>query len=214
MKPTDKYLHVDGIFTAFTITQDADFYYKGESHNFWEMVYVSEGQVGIMADSKIYYLGKGDIIFHKPNEFHRIWASNNTSPTYSVISFLLSGSGIKHFEMLTLKANEEQIKILDKLIHYMQSNSPNETEKDDFSGNIEPNFSCFVFLFDYLLCTMVKNSKCLSETKDGNAVVFEKVIKYMNKNIERSIPISEFADVANVSISTLKRIFSQIAIAS
>lgn len=209
MKATDKYLHIDGIVTAFTTTTDSDYYFNGESHNFWEMVYVSDGKAGVSADDKIYNLSAGDIIFHKPYEFHRIWSSENTKPTYSVISFYLSGFGTKHLENLTLRADEKQTEIMHQLDAYMHSNPLNPDQMLDYSGIDEPNYSCFVFLLEFLLCTMVSSENPIKEFQSENAVIFKKVVGYMENNLDASMTVDDFAAFANVSAATLKRIFKE-----
>ena len=85
MRLTDSFLHIDGIHTAFSVQREKGYSFKGESHSFWEMVYVLDGTVGIMAGSKIFHLNKGKVVFHKPYEFHRIWSADDSSPAYLVV---------------------------------------------------------------------------------------------------------------------------------
>ena len=64
-----------------------DFQYKGEKHNFWELVYVDKGKLTVETDEDSYTLNQGECVFHRPNEFHRHKANGVTAPNYVVICF-------------------------------------------------------------------------------------------------------------------------------
>lgn len=72
-----------------------DFVFRGERHNFWELLYVDKGDVEVMADSIGYKLTQGDLIFHKPNEFHSVWANRKIAPNIIVISFICRSEAMK-----------------------------------------------------------------------------------------------------------------------
>ncbi len=65
----------------------SDFSFGGESHDFWEFIYVDKGEVGITADTAKHILKKGEIAFHKPNEFHDVTATGYSAPNLIVVSF-------------------------------------------------------------------------------------------------------------------------------
>ena len=78
------------IYSLHTFFEDLythDFYFTGEAHNFWEVVFVIDGTVGITADDKVFYLNAGQVIFHKPMVFHRIWSESGKRPKVCIISF-------------------------------------------------------------------------------------------------------------------------------
>ena len=56
IKEADTCVKIDRIYTAFNAKRAPDFSFPGESHDFWELVYVIDGCAGIMADSNIYEL--------------------------------------------------------------------------------------------------------------------------------------------------------------
>ncbi len=91
-------ISINKIVTIHYYELDKSFSFDGESHNFWEMVYVDAGQVEISADGREYCLKQGDIAFHKPNEFHTIKADGKTAANVFVISFVCSSEAIKFFK--------------------------------------------------------------------------------------------------------------------
>jgi len=75
-----------------------NFSFDGESHNFWEMVYTDVGEVEITANGKSVCLKQGEIIFHKPNEFHTLKANNEAASNVFIISFVCSSKNMNFFK--------------------------------------------------------------------------------------------------------------------
>lgn len=76
---------------------DKSFVFAGESHDFWEMVYVDRGRVLVKRDAEEIVLSQGEVIFHRPNEFHSIRALDS-SPNFFVVSFVSPSPAMKYFE--------------------------------------------------------------------------------------------------------------------
>src|SRR5690554_6243932 len=75
-------------FYSFYYNEFARSYkYLGESHDFWECVYVDKGEVMVTADDTQHLMKAGMIIFHKPNEFHSFYAHGGTAPNMVVFTF-------------------------------------------------------------------------------------------------------------------------------
>lgn len=89
-------INISKIVTIHYYEFDKNFVFSGESHDFWEMVYVDKGQVQVFSDEKEHILSQGEIIFHKPNEFHSIRALNS-SPCFFVISFECHSPAMQYF---------------------------------------------------------------------------------------------------------------------
>ncbi len=92
----NNFINITEIVTIHYYEFDNTFEFKGEKHNFWEIVYVDSGSVEIMCDDKKVILKQGEILFHQPNEFHTI-KSYNSSPNIFVISFVSKSSAMAYF---------------------------------------------------------------------------------------------------------------------
>lgn len=80
-------VNVSKIVTIHYYEFDRNFVFDGESHDFWEMVYVDAGKVKVKSGEEECELSQGDVIFHAPNEFHSIRALDS-APNFFVISFV------------------------------------------------------------------------------------------------------------------------------
>jgi len=111
-----KDIAVESIVSVHYLEHAKNYAFKGESHDFWEMVYVDKGQVRAVAEDVTYELLQGQMIFHKPNEFHNVMANGTVAPNVVVISFVATSPAMKAFEGKTLYATQQQRKLLSRII--------------------------------------------------------------------------------------------------
>lgn len=100
-------INVSKIVTMHYFEFDKNFHFPGESHDFWELVYVDSGEVLINAGKNSYILKQGETIFHKPNEFHTISSNKKTPSNVFVISFATTSKSMTYFrnKKMLLPAN-------------------------------------------------------------------------------------------------------------
>ena len=109
-------IHIDRIYTIHYFEYKSDFHFAGERHNFWEFQCVDKGKAEIETDNGIYHLTSGQLIFHKPNEFHNLIAIGNTAPNIVVVSFECDSPCMKFFEKKLLKLSDSERNLMGMLI--------------------------------------------------------------------------------------------------
>ena len=65
-------IEVNRLISDFYYELPRDFDYSGEKHAGWEFVYVESGKVCVGVEGASYILKKGEMVCHKPYEFHRL----------------------------------------------------------------------------------------------------------------------------------------------
>lgn len=114
--PLHSLIHIRQLFSLHYFEFAAGYIFEGERHDFWEMVYLDKGEADIGADEKVYTLRQGDIIFHKPHEFHSIWANHATGPNIAIVSFSCASPAMRFFRRQLLHLNAAQRQILHRII--------------------------------------------------------------------------------------------------
>lgn len=114
--PLTSEVSVTDIITIHYFEYRSDFYFPGEYHDFWEFLYVDKGEVIVMADEQEHTLKKGDIIFHKPNEFHNVRANGVIAPNLIVIAFKCDSPAMEYFHNKILEVGEKERMLLARLI--------------------------------------------------------------------------------------------------
>ncbi len=113
--PLKNTLHIDKLFTIHYFSYAKDFIFTGEKHDFWEMAYIDNGDVGVVADGIGYTLRQGEAIFHKPNEYHSIW-SNGKYAHVLILSFSSKSRTMSFFKNKILKLDAEDKRLLGMII--------------------------------------------------------------------------------------------------
>ena len=109
-------LRIDKIYSIHYFEYMNDFSFPGESHNFWEFIYVDKGEVNITAGKTSHILKKGEIIFHEPNEFHDVQANGVIAPNLVIISFSCNNNAVSFFKGKQFKIDETERNLLADII--------------------------------------------------------------------------------------------------
>ena len=96
LKPQNE-ISIRGLYSLHYFQFASGHVFSGERHNFWELVYVDQGEAEIGAGSDVHTLNQGQLIFHKPNEFHSIWANYAKGASLFVISFACNSPAMLAF---------------------------------------------------------------------------------------------------------------------
>ncbi len=204
-------IYITRIHSAFCAEEPEDFNYHGESHDFWEMVYIEKGTVGITAGSRIFTCLPGTLIFHKPNEFHRIWNAGGSPIRFTVISFSLLGdyARILYNKVVTLTEKAEQL--MDSLKQQILKNLGEDRFLPSDLQCAGVPFGIFCNTLELLLYACAETVDQPREQTTGNAAVFTAAVKWMREKVNTPMKARELAETLHISLSQLKRIFRQYA---
>lgn len=109
-------ISIDKLYSVHYFEFHRSYKFIGESHNFWEFVYADKGDVIVSSDSKKFILKQGNIVFHKPNEWHNLCANDNVSPNIAIVSFECTSPAMNFFENKVIAIEQEQKLIISKII--------------------------------------------------------------------------------------------------
>ncbi len=108
-------IKISALVTLHHFNYAPNFLFTGEKHDFWEMAFVEKGEVGVMAESTGYALHSGEAIFHKPNEYHNIWA-NSPNSSVIIISFSCNDKHMDYFKGKILSFGDEERRLLNLIL--------------------------------------------------------------------------------------------------
>lgn len=108
-------IRISAVYTIHYFKYGKNFKVPAERHNFWEMVYVDSGEVGIIADDREFTLKQGEAFFHRPNELHTIY-TNDSFGNSAIISFDCGNREMNYFADKVFKFGEFEKTLLGKII--------------------------------------------------------------------------------------------------
>lgn len=213
-------INVEKIVTLHYFEFQKNYEFSGESHDFWEVVYAEKESIVCSADGKIIPLAQGEIIFHRPNEFHTLSANGKTAPNVFVLSFVCKSDAMRFFESKKFKIDSTQKKLI-----YLLLEEGKKTFDIPFS---DPNLKKMKLLpnpplggeqliKNYLEIFLISLLRSQTETEQGNKVFlrgkeFESkpvndVIAILRQSLRDSLNIEDICERTSYGKSYLFRIF-------
>lgn len=218
-------LTIKKIVTIHYFEYARNYAFEGEKHDFWEFLYVDKGEVEVMAEDLVYKLKQGDIIFHKPNEFHNVWANGKIAPNLIVISFECKSPAINFFSNKILKIGDYEKNLMALILREAREAylSPLDTPSlKKLEKNPNRPFGCEQLIRIYLeqmLIHMIRkgdsldNDKCKisSSVKErSDADMIEQIKNYLEENIYKSINFDDVCKFSGQSRTNLKVLFKKM----
>lgn len=205
----ENYFKIKSINSIYTRNYGKDFYFKGESHGFWEMVYVEKGTLTVAEDENIYELSSGQAIFHAPMEFHRFWAKKTQPATvFKIISFDLDTNMEHNLSKGVFSVTGRLAEMFEDL--YIQIE--NSFEHSIFVSKKENNspvdeILAFKMLETFLMSVISESSPQYIKDVSLPAQRYACVINFMNDNICENLLLDDIAQGTHLSTSYIKKIF-------
>lgn len=211
-------IHIIGLHSFFQIHYDCGFEFSGETHEFWECLYVLEGELCVSADERVYNMTAGDLIFHKPLEFHKFTIQNERGATLLIFSYSAEGPLTVWLRNKVFQLSFSQKEIIHSLLEYMQSKTDPidiRTFKHDYYLQPFSKFPYYSQIIANGLCQLFLNLaekgtlSTVSSTPD--AITFRNAINLLNASLDQQPTVNEIAKQCNTSEASLKRVFDKYA---
>lgn len=217
--------HIEKIITMFYMELPKNFSYEGEKHDFWEMVYIDKGEMLCTADDNRFVLKSGEMIFHKPNEFHNLSGNNTVAPNIGILSFQCRSKAMQEFEGKIYRLSAEEKALLSNLFaeglscyrltnpnNPLLPNNMNAITPEPFGGS-----QMIKNLLEIFLIRLCRNQDALPNAMRQNYVIdgvdvaypVKEILDYLHNNIYGKITISDIAQAVGKGESTVKQLFSQ-----
>jgi len=203
---------IEHFYTCFKEKVEDGWSFEGEMHDFWEMVYVTDGEIYALEDGRIYKLVEGDIIIHKPMEFHRLWCEHSPHTSFMVISFYSKDDVFLPLGDKVMNMNVEKRSELENLYQYIHNvfdaNLYVESKTDNSRDLINERVAYLRFELFLLSLLNTKKSTTARQHSIG-AQNYKLIIDTMNENINKNLTIEELAQLCNLSVPNLKKTFKK-----
>lgn len=221
--PLTEDIHIEKIYTVHYFEYRSDFFYPGERHNFWEFQCVDKGSAKVQTDDEVHVLNRGQVIFHRPNEFHNLTAVGQTAPNIVVVSFGCDSPCMDFFEKRILTLSDTERSIMGMIIAearrciasplddpYLQKM---EVRKDSLFGSQQ----MITLYLEQLLISMIRRHTLpqlsipisrISPPKSSSAM-YNKIIFYLEEHIREFVTIEDICHDNLIGRSQLQKIFRE-----
>lgn len=215
-------LNVSTLYSVHYFKYCKKFDFQGEKHNFWELVYIDAGVAGVTADDKEYTLKQGEVIFHKPNEYHNI-STVDVFANSVIVGFGCNSKLMDFFKNKILTLNSYEKGLLSAIIEE-GSSAYGETMSEVICPCLPENKSETVGSdqiikqnLELLLLSLIKNNQSVKTQKNQPEPVryehsenlVEGIRAYVKDNLCRNITLDDIANEFYFSKTYIKTVFRQ-----
>lgn len=210
-------IKIEKLFTVHYFEYPKNYSFRGEAHNFWEFVYVDKGQITSLTDRGNFELERGDIIFHKPNEWHSVSAKEEAS-NIVIVSFSTKSPAMSYFENRLLRAGQYHKQLMSKIVTEYTGGFSTSLGDPYTNKNIrrdQPVPGSEQLIRQYLcelLIMFIRNSCSEGHTilsvKNADSVI-ELAKEYMKENLSRKLTLEDIAHHCGTAASTLSAAFKR-----
>jgi len=218
----DSVITIEKIVTVHYLEYTKDYVFTGEKHDFWEIAYVDKGEVGVVADGKGYTLKQGEAIFHKPLEYHNIWA-NNTYSNVVILSFVSKCRGMNVFKNKIIRLDNNDKNILSKIIKESElafCEPLNIVDLKKMTKNKNALFGSFQLIKIYmeeLLINLARKESFVSTvdrvsqitTELDKQEIVKKIIEFLSEDVTRPLTLDDVCAGLCFSKTYIKALFKE-----
>ena len=201
---------INALFSCFENTFNANYSFEGERHDFWECVLCLDGAVEITADERVFTIYPGQIVFHKPMQFHRISGNGQCNFTTLIFSFRAQGEGMRFFEDKHFLLTQEQMEPIQRI----QAEKVNVFSKYLMRARPFDPLSPHIIKaeIELLLLLIMRQSGHSGYGKPDNSLnLYKNIMLYLEDNIDQTLSLEKIAKDNALSVSSLKKIFHRHA---
>ena len=212
-------IKISRLYTVHYFEYSKRFSFTGESHDFWELVYADKGDVTVFADDKSFVLEQGNVIFHKPNEWHNVRANGVDAANITIITFASPSKAMSFFENKILSVGQKQKELLSKIVSEY-TNAFKTPLNDPYTTHLERRSDAAVaseqliklFLCEFLILCMRNDPSGRQRTVrsiHSSDATLNLLINYMEQNITKTVTLKELMEYSGTNRTAIENIFRE-----
>lgn len=212
-------IKISRLYTVHYFEYSKRFSFTGESHDFWELVYADKGDVTVFADDKSFVLEQGNVIFHKPNEWHNVRANGVDAANITIITFASPSKAMSFFENKILSVGQKQKELLSKIVSEY-TNAFKTPLNDPYTTHLERRSDAAVaseqliklFLCEFLILFLRNDPSDRQRTVrsiHSSDATLNLLINYMEQNITKTVTLKELMEYSGTNRTAIENIFRE-----
>lgn len=217
-----KELNITHLISLFYNKSPRNFRFEGESHDFWEFIYIDKGKMLITAGEKQYLLKAGELAFHKPGEFHAVCAYEQIPSNFIVSAFVCDSPCMRYFEHRIMSLTSKEREYLYESVRCWQHRVVTEQTPYNVSPLIlhqeDVPFGQAQLVQQFLELLLIKLVQRNEGIKIQHRVetyamqtmykqLTDNVVNYLESHITESVTLPQMASDLGYSVPQMKKLF-------
>ncbi len=194
----------------------------GESHDFWEMVYADKGEIICERENEEILLREGEVIFHKPDEYHTHKTKESSGASIFIISFVCKSEAVHFFENKKMTLGKDLLKYIYMLIEESRAtfdlrDTNHRTKRMPLLANPAlGGTQAIKNILELLLIAIMRKDAASAEgpsfvlKENFDEYITNQVIEYLSEHIHGSVKVEDICHHLNYTKSYLFRQFKSV----
>ena len=218
MSKINNLINVDEIMSIHYFELKSDFSFSGETHDYWELVYINSGSAIITADGEESLHNLGEIIFHKPHEKHAIASLPSNPPTVFIITFKSESEIMSFFESRRMNVPTPLRKYISEMIadgkeaYFLTDDSPYEVPLKRREDGLIGSEQLIKLNLEMLLIKLIRGNtipKLPNPDFKNFDTLTNKIIEILNNNVYGRISVESIAKQLGFSRTHISSVFKK-----
>jgi len=201
-------VRITALCSAHAGIRPVGYSYDGESHDFWESVFVLSGRAGITAGETVYTLNAGQMIFHPPGEFHRLWNDGDGFLRIVIVSFAADRFPIKEHRICSFENDSRVHSICHDIRKQFKTDGIFliELKKEKSAAEAQKAIGRLEALF---LDILEQHTEQIAESikKDRLSELYSQAVSVMKRNLGVRLTAAQISSECGMSVSTMQKLF-------
>lgn len=212
-------IEIHQLYSVHYFEYSSNYKFTGESHDFWEFLYVDKGSIHVVADTQKFDLTRGQIIFHEPGEFHALYADGVVAPNLVVVSFSSPSPAMAFFRKRILFAGAPERALLARIVE--ESQQAFSTPLDD-PGTLTltrrenapiGGEQLVLSALEELLIRLIRQGDQLQKAEFTRSSrlddTLSAVVEYMEQRLDQPLTVDQICRDNTLGRSQLQKLFHQ-----
>ncbi len=200
-------IRVQDLVTIHYYEIDADYRFEGETHPFWEIVYVDDGGIHARNGTEDWDASAGELLFHAPNTFHLAEGNGKEQGHIFIISFTCRSAAMEQFRDLKLRLPTTLKSLISGIM--MEANNFYDMEIDGLSPlpNAPQGGDQMIRLYLEQLLIQLHRIRTAHPIAPKPQDLLSEMILYLNSRIYGTLSLSELCEQMHYGKTYLSRHF-------
>ena len=206
-------INVSAFYTFHYHEYAPSFVFQGESHDFWELVYVDTGTVFFSRDHQTEEIAtSGQCIFHQPNIFHTIRANQSAPANVFIITFESKSTAMQFFKDKKIALSTQEKNLLKNIFNAVTQNFQLEAIPEQIHPKVENSYA-FQLVKLHLEIFLLSLSNSSTKSTDVRPIAIEtaqnEIIEFLKHNLYAPLKLSDICQTFHYQKSALCKQFKE-----
>ena len=211
-------MKIPGIYTFGYKEKDVNFLFPGETHDFYEFIYMDKGYCYLLIEDAGFKINSGEMFIFGRNQNHILWSDGKAAPSFLTVSFDLEFEDTVFFEFRRFLVDAEIKEIISKMMKERLNAFEGGTHDNIMQRKENAMTGAEQLIHAYLVEILLKlyrgrpflgmgESQSSIVRQKTDHLILGKTMQYINTHIFEDIYLEKVAQSIPVSSPYLNKIF-------